>query len=277
MWRRDWFGARTRREVFRAFGEIRRQKYQVAADFQGAIKSAFIATVASASTIFGMANPRERLARVFYHRSAPTAAAHVIEQYHALAEAVVGRDLPRSSARIPQDEESEREISRRTLEWGREFVVVSPGAGWGAKRWPAERYAEVARTIAGDGFLVAVNVGPGEEWLARVIERAAPESVRCFAGSLGELIALTRRARIFIGGDSGPLHLAAALGIPVVAIFGPTDPARNGPYGSNPVVLRNPSSKTSLSHQSRPDPGLLGITSEEVVSAVRQRLSESHV
>jgi heptosyltransferase-1 len=94
------------------------------------------------------------------------------------------------------------------------------------------------------------------------------------------LIALTRRARLFIGGDTGPLHLAAALQVPVVAIFGPTDPARNGPYGANSgtqsMVLRNPASKTSLSHTSEPDPGLLQITAAEVIAAARRLLEKSH-
>jgi heptosyltransferase I len=78
-----------------------------------------------------------------------------------------------------------------------------------------------------------------------------------------------------VGGDSGPLHLAAALAIPVVAIFGPTDPARNGPYGTKQLVLRNPASQTSLSHTGRPDPGLLAIPAKEVILAVRRMLGKS--
>ena len=92
---------------------------------------------------------------------------------------------------------------------------------------------------------------------------------------LAELIALTRRASLVIGGDTGPVHLAAAVGIPVVAIFGPTDPARNGPYSSRSIVLRNPATKTSLSHTSAPDPGLLQITPDEVLSAAQRLLEET--
>jgi len=77
---------------------------------------------------------------------------------------------------------------------------------------------------------------------------------------------------VVVGGDTGPLHLAAALERPVVGIFGPTDPARNGPYGTQSVVLRNPASKTSLSHTSAPDPGLLAISADEVISAARKLL-----
>ena len=91
--------------------------------------------------------------------------------------------------------------------------------------------------------------------------------------SVSELIALTRRARIFIGGDTGPLHLAAALRVPVVAIFGPTDPARNGPYGTRSIVLRSAESVTSHARRAEPDEGLLAIGSDEVLAAARELLS----
>jgi heptosyltransferase-1 len=95
--------------------------------------------------------------------------------------------------------------------------------------------------------------------------------------SISELVALTRRARLFVGGDTGPLHLAAALKVPVVALFGPTDPARNGPYGTRSIVLRNSASKTSLSHASEADTGLLQITTEEVVRAAQQLIEAPNV
>jgi heptosyltransferase-1 len=117
-----------------------------------------------------------------------------------------------------------------------------------------------------------IHFGPGEEELAAKVRRASGDAAHPISCSISELIALTRRAKLFIGGDTGPLHLAAALRIPVVAIFGPTDPARNGPYGTTSIVLRNPASKTSLSHTSGPDPGLLNISTGEVISAARKLL-----
>jgi heptosyltransferase-1 len=89
------------------------------------------------------------------------------------------------------------------------------------------------------------------------------------------LIALTRRAKLFIGGDTGPLHLAAALQVPTVAIFGPTDPARNGPYGTRSIVLRNPASPTSHSRRPQPDEGMLEITVDAVVDAARRLLTRT--
>jgi len=122
-----------------------------------------------------------------------------------------------------------------------------------------------------------INYGPGEHELARAAEAASDGTAVAMSCSISELIALTRRARLFVGGDTGPLHLAAALKVPVVALFGPTDPARNGPYGSRSIVLRNSASKTSLSHTSDADPGLLQITTEEVVRAAQQLLEVPNV
>ena len=94
-------------------------------------------------------------------------------------------------------------------------------------------------------------------------------------GSLTELTSLTRRACLFIGGDTGPMHLAAALGVPVVAIFGPTDPARNGPYGTRSIVLRSNSSATTHARRAQPDEGMLEIGTDEVTAAALKLLSES--
>jgi len=119
-----------------------------------------------------------------------------------------------------------------------------------------------------------INVGPGEEGLARIAENTSGGAARPISCAISELIALMRRAKLFIGGDTGPLHLAAALHVPVVAIFGPTDPARNGPYGTRSIVIRNAASRTSFSHTRGPDPGLLKIASDEVIATARRLLEE---
>jgi heptosyltransferase I len=161
----------------------------------------------------------------------------------------------------------------------REFAILNPGAGWGAKRWPARRYGAVARALAGDGVRSILNCGPGEDDLAREAEAASEGAAKAMKLSITELIALTRRTRVFIGGDTGPLHLAAALRVPVVAIFGPTDPARNGPYptgnATRSIVLRNPVSPTTHARRSVPDEGMLEISAEAVVDAARSLLADA--
>jgi heptosyltransferase-1 len=153
-----------------------------------------------------------------------------------------------------------------------DFAILNPGAGWGAKRWPAERYGEVARKLAHQGMRSILNYGPGEEELVRAAEAASAGTAKAMSCSITELIALTRRARLFIGGDTGPLHLAAALRVPVVAIYGPTDPARNGPYGTRSVVLRSPESVTTHARRAAADEGLSTIGSDAVVGAARKLL-----
>jgi len=120
-----------------------------------------------------------------------------------------------------------------------------------------------------------VNAGPGEETLARQLINASGEHAYAIGCSISQLIALTRRARLFVGGDTGPLHLAAALKIPVVGLFGPTDPARTGAFGTKAVPLRNPESKTTFSHHRDPDAGLLKISVEETVAAARWLLGNN--
>ncbi len=174
------------------------------------------------------------------------------------------------------DEWCEGELARLQLN-GREFAIMNPGAGWGSKCWPVERFAEVALALSEEGLRSVVNYGPNEEPLAQKLEtlsRGAAVAVSC---SIAELIALTRRARLFVGGDTGPLHLAAALGIPAVAIFGPTDPVRNGPFGTPSVVLSTRERRTSHArpHARLPETGesLTSITSPQVLAAARQLLA----
>jgi heptosyltransferase-1 len=272
-WRKSLLSRETRWQMFTALRGVRDSKYETAVDCQGALKSVVIARCSGAETIIGLDRPRETAARILYSRRVTTTKAHVIEQYHALAEAVAGKILPIPAIDLPRDDQAEAEVARKLSALpSKEFVILTPGGGWGAKQWPPECYGAVARALAADGLNPIINCAPGEETLAQQVQAASGNQSYLISCSIGELIALTRRARLFIGGDTGPLHLSAALQVPVVAIFGPTDPARNGPYGTKSIVLRNPSSQTSLSHTSAPDPGLLQITVDEVIAAARSLL-----
>jgi heptosyltransferase-1 len=272
-WRKSLLSKATQRQISAALHEVRDLKYEIAVDFQGALKSAAIARCAGAGIIVGPERPRETPARVFYNRRVTTAKVHVVEQYQSLAEAVAGKSLPVSAVEFPHDDQAEADITKKLAGLGEKpFALITPGAGWGAKQWPPERYGAVANALAAEGLTPLINSAPGEEALAQAVQAASNGKAHLISCSIAELIALTRRALLFIGGDTGPLHLAAVLQIPVVAIFGPTDPARNGPYGTNSIVLRNPASQTSLSHTSAPDPGLRQITVDEVISAARRLL-----
>ena len=202
---------------------------------------------------------------------------HVIEQNLSLASAVAWRALSLPPVAFPQDELVQYNCQRALQALGgADYLILNPGAGWGAKQWPAERYGQVAKRLSeGAGLKSLINFGPGEEDLARAAEAASGGAAVASSGSLSELIVLTRRARLVIGGDTGPLHLGAALRIPVVGIFGPTNPARNGPFGTRSIVLRNPLSPITHVRRKEADEAMLEITPEDVIQAALKLLKVS--
>jgi lipopolysaccharide heptosyltransferase I len=273
-WRKSLFCLPTLEQIAKTWNDVRAAHYEVAVDLQGAIRSAVLARWSRARVIYGATEPREAPASLWYTRPVVTRGAHVIEQNLSIVEAIVGRRLSPPEVEFPADEKAEERVEQRLGQAGvGEFAMLNPGAGWGAKRWPAERYGRVARALADCGVQSVVNYGPGEEGLAREVEAASGGSAKALQCSISELIALTRRAKLFIGGDTGPLHLAAALRVPVVAIFGPTDPARNGPYGTQSVVMRNPASPTTHARKPEPDEAMLEISVDAVVEAARSLLA----
>jgi heptosyltransferase I len=270
QWRTSLLSLQTWERIAATFSELRAQRYEVAVDFQGAVKSAVCARWSAAQTIYGFAQPRENVASMFYTSPVIARGTHIVEQNLSLAEAVARRPLRLRPVECPRDESAEKYCEDWLRREGvRDFILLNPGAGWGAKQWPAERYGQVARQLRDNALLSLINVGPGEEGLAREAEAASGGAVRILGCSLSQLIAFTRHAKLFIGGDTGPMHIAAALGIPVVGIFGPTNPARNGPFGTRSIVLRSSSSLTSHARRAAPDPGLLEIGVDQVVAAAR--------
>jgi len=272
-WRKEPFSSVTRQAARSAMGALRAARYEMAMDFQGAWKSAGLTLWSAAPKRIGFESPRERPAAIFYTRRVATTSPHVVDQNLELAAAVTGQAPGPACFPLPCSTATEAwcdaELRRRGLE---DFALLSPGGGWGAKLWPAGNYGEAAAALGREGLPSLVNFGPGEEELARAAEQSSGGAAQPICCALGELIALTRRASLFIGGDSGPMHLAAALGIPVVAIFGPTDPARNGPYGTRSVVLRHAASATSYTHHGRPDEALRSIPAADVVRAALRLL-----
>jgi heptosyltransferase I len=273
-WRKSLLTMASVQQIAKVWNDVRSVGYEVALDLQGAIRSAVLASWSGAGAVYGAALPREAPASLWYTRQTIARGAHVVEQGLSLAEGVAQRKLAVPWVEFPHDGAAEQfaeNVVKRMA--GADFALLNPGAGWGAKRWPAERYGRVTKELARDGVRSVVNYGPGEEELAREVEETSEGAARALRCSISELIALTRRARVFVGGDTGPMHLAAALRVPVVGIFGPTDPARNGPYGTRSVVLRNPASETTHARRAQPDDGLLEIGVDAVVKAVRGLLA----
>ncbi len=275
-WRRSLFTIKTAQQIAKVWNDVRAARYDAAVDLQGAVRSAVLARWSGARVIYGAAEPRESPASLLYTRRGVGRGKHVIEQYLSVVELITQRTQKSPLVELPRDPAADARMDERLRQDGfGDFAILNPGAGWGAKRWPAERYGRVAQALAEDGLRSVLNYGPGEDNLAHEAEAASEGSARSVKCSITELVSLTRRAKLFVGGDTGPLHLAAALRVPVVAIYGPTDPARNGPYGTRSIVLRNPASPTTHARRTQPDEGLLEITSDAVVAAARSLLTES--
>jgi heptosyltransferase-1 len=275
-WKRHPLGLQTRSQLAALRRELREARYNTVLDLQGAIRSAAIARLSGCLRRIGEAKPREWPAQWLYTEPIATRGAHVIEQDVELAAAVAGDPLAVVPPPLPVDTEAENWcdawLAAHAESSGvKPLAFLAPGAGWGAKRWPPERYAAVAKGLIARGFQVLVNAPTGEESLAAPIAAAGAAPV---TATLPQLIALTRRIALSIAGDTGPLHLACALGRPVVGVYGPTDPSRNGPFGTRARVLRSPVSPRDYSHRDAPDPGLLTISPEDVLKASDELMAE---
>ena len=273
QWRQDMFSARTRKEIRDLRQELEAGNYDTVLDLQGAVRSAAVSRMAGCRRIIGESIPREWAARWFFTERIKTRCAHVIEQDAEVASAVAGDELAPVQPWLPVDDGAESwadDILPRSD--GEKAVLINPGAGWGAKCWPTDRYAEVARALLGRGFRVFVNAGPGEVLLSDAVVQRTGGGATPLLCSLQQLIAITRRVALVIAGDTGPLHLACALGRPVVGIYGPTEPSRNGPFGTQFRVLRSPESRRDHSRNEAPEAGLLTIAPDDVLRAADELL-----
>lgn len=230
-------------DVVRTIRALRRERYDVAFDLQGLLKSAAFARLSGAARVVGFdrAHVRERAAALFYtERIDPGGAAHVVDKNLALLAALgIERRVRRFPITVPASAASASVADRVARDGRGGFALVNPGAGWPNKQWPAERFGETAARLASThGLLPVVVWGPRERPLAeRVVAASGGTAMLAPPTSVGDLLALSRDARLMLSGDTGPMHLAAAVGTPVVAIFGPTDPARNGPWDEGDISV----------------------------------------
>lgn len=276
-WSRRPLSRRTLEDIRGLRQQLREAAYDAVIDMQGSVRSGVVARFTGCRRIIGEESPREPVAKWLFQEKVATTGEHVIEQDMELAAAVAGDELTYAPAVLPYDRAAEEWCDALVEEVvgdraGRPVLLIHPGAGWGAKRWPADRYGAVAEEFVRRGGVSLVSAGPGEESLANGVVEASNECAVVVRSSIAQLIALTKRASVVVGGDTGPLHLACALERPVVGIYGPTDPKRNGPFGTRFQVLRNPESRRDHTRREEPEAGLLTISPRAVMGAVVQLL-----
>jgi heptosyltransferase-1 len=262
--------------VRRIVRKLRAQKWDAAIDYQGLWKAAFLPFLGGVPRRIGFSSAtiREFGVPILYTDRVATHATHIAEQNGELSLRVSAtQPVARVSLRV--HEASAAGVRADLQKTGlNEYVVLSPGGGWRSKCWPAERFGQLCQKIRDElGLACVINYGPGEEALANQVLRSGGEArAIIYDGELSQLMALLRGAKCIVGGDTGPLHLGVALGTPAVALFGPTDPARNGPYPPRDIVLRSANARTTYERSNTTDPSLLELPVERVLAAVKQRL-----
>jgi lipopolysaccharide heptosyltransferase I len=259
--------------------ELRARRFDIAIDFQGLLKTAFLQYLSGAHTRLGFSRHlvRERPAHWFYHETLdkPATPVHVLTLNQMLA-ALAGAQPVSSPLEFSIPEEDTREsdllLDRAQI---KEFIVINPGGGWPTKRWDPERYGTLAGRIQEElKIRVVVTTGPGEDGFYRTIAvHSGDPAPLHFPGSFLQLIPLFRKARLFIGGDTGPFHLACAVGTPVVGIFGPTFSVRNGPWGNEEEVVSRGLPCSGCHKRTCPSSSeCMDISVEEVFAGVVRRL-----
>ncbi len=266
--------------VVGAVRELRRVRYDAALDLQGLLKSAVLARLSGASRVIGFPSEllRERGARFFYTETAGEGAAHVIDKNLSMLKAV---GIRMSTAEFPLEDRNPSIVAdaraRLGLAAGQRFAIINPGAAWPNKRWPPVYFAEVARALSTRHHLRSLVLwGPGEKQLASDIVEASEGSAAASAPTtVADLVSLTKAAALLISGDTGPMHIAAAAGTPVIGIFGPTDPRRNGPWSEDDLtVSRYQACACHYQRQCRISGWcLLDISPREVMELVDRRLA----
>jgi lipopolysaccharide heptosyltransferase I len=270
-WRTTLLSPSAWKESREAINALRRRGYDWALDLQGAFKSALACSLSGATRIAGFAGVwlREPGASVLYSRRVSCDAIHAVEANMTLAAVLGAQSVPS----FPLPPGNALELPK--VASAGEFAVVNPGAGWPAKQWTITGYAALCEVLERDyGLSVILNCGPGEAGLINDIRVTCKSAhPQLFKGTTAGLIALLRRARVMVGPDTGPVHLAAALGVPTLGLYGPTDPRRNGPYGERMRTLRHSNAVTSHDRAGPGDDSMRRIQLPEVLAAVRDLLT----
>jgi lipopolysaccharide heptosyltransferase I len=281
----DREGSTGGRSLWQSVLELRRTRYEAVLDLQGLLKSAVLARLSGAPRVVGFASSyaRERLARLWYtevHDPGrgglydPRETRHVVEINLGILSRFGIEPAPPEFPIADVDSV----VARWTMDHARgRYALLNPGAAWPNKRWPPERFGRVAIELRDRHDLPSMVLwGPGEEPLARtVVEAAGGAALLSPKTTVADLVALARGAAVMVSGDTGPTHIAVAVGTPLVGVFGPTRAVRNGPlWPRDLAVTRDAVCQCHHLRRCKLDRMcLMDIETSEVVAAVERRLS----
>ena len=268
--------------ILRLRRELRAFSPDLVFDVQSLFKSAVAGWLSGAPVRVGFGASQSREGSRFLHTHHVTSTSvHVVERNCELLRAI-GIEAVAGGSTMPLWHAEQNHIDAwiREQRHGSRFAVMNPGAGWPSKIWPAERFATVAERLFHSSGIRSVVVWGGnkEEAMAEIICAAAPAAtIKAPRTSLRELGSLARRAVVFISSDTGPLHLAAAIGTPCVGLFGPLPATRNGPWGVGHISIEALAEIQPAWHDRKTCMrSILGISVDSVVAAVEQISSQSH-
>ena len=230
--------------AYRFFGEfatkLKGYNFDLVIDFQTLFKSGIITFATGAEKRIGFDKWRE-LNRLFTNFRIKAKSRHTVDKYLELVEAAGGKPDATPVKIVYSDEDasyidvflSENELNKRP------WVAINPGASWISKLWPIEKFAVLCDILIDSGIPVVIVWGPGEEHLVEgIVEKATSQPHVAPPTSIKQLACLLERSALYVGGDTGPMHMSVTMGTPVVGVFGPSDPERNGPYGGGHRIIQ---------------------------------------
>ncbi len=279
-WRESLASGETMRDILRSYAQLKESSYDAAIDMQGLLKTGLLAWISHSQKRIGFKGKwlRESAAGIFYtDRVSAQGRKHIIEMNLSLVE-YLGAQSGAWEFPLPGAEADKAAVQERLQALGvTDYIIVNPGGGWKGKRWSPENYAGAMRRLAPElPFDILLTGSQQEEgWIREILAKAHTPKAKWFPSTLAQFISLARGAKLLMGGDTGPLHLAAAVGTPLVALFDLSDPLntpeRNGPFNTADIVLCGRSQSNHAGH-SKHLSYLEGVSIESVVEAVFRRL-----
>jgi heptosyltransferase-1 len=241
FYRRDWSRLFFVPMLVREIARVRARCYDLVIDLQGLARSALLSWAGNGGTVIGVEDWREGAPALYDLRvPRPGELSHAVDWYFEVLRRI-HVPVHRNFEWFPRKEKAAAAVERK---WPRKGprVILNPGARWKNKRWPIEYFLQIAEFLAKDYPEIQITLlgGSNDKPLARAISSAMPDRIIDTTGltTLPELVEVIRTASVMITNDTGPMHIAAALQIPIVALFGPTTPFRTGPYGQLDRILQ---------------------------------------